>query len=180
MLLLQTGTTALSVVALQDHWINLEVGAAVNRCGLLSEDQREHSFLWNRKMTNITWPLDDLMPRHVGCACVITCMPHSLTVCSGCKARTSRPEALHTLHLQRWVFLQQGRQPRSGGWIAQGTGLKRDKAKSLYVYVKVLCKFLHWLFGVVPRVASAVGGGAERAARSCTERSVHHQLFGEE
>lgn len=45
MLLLQTGTTALSVVALQDHWINLEVGAAVNRCGLLSEDKREHSFL---------------------------------------------------------------------------------------------------------------------------------------
>ena len=44
-LLAQTGTTALSVVALQDHWINLEVGAAVNRCGLLSEDKREHSFL---------------------------------------------------------------------------------------------------------------------------------------
>ena len=42
MLLLQTGTTALGVVTLQDHWINLEVGAGVNRCGLLSEDIMLH------------------------------------------------------------------------------------------------------------------------------------------
>ena len=49
-----------------------------------------------------------------------------------------------------------------------------------YLVIDQLIHLLQWLFGLVPCVASAVCAGAERTARSCTERSVHHQLFREE